>query len=37
METARAWYRSVEYAIALELRDKALSRNLILAEGVAPI
>jgi uncharacterized protein (DUF1330 family) len=36
MERARAWYRSPEYALALEVRDKALSRNLILVEGVAP-
>ena len=36
METARTWYRSPEYASALEVRDKALSRNLILVEGVAP-
>jgi uncharacterized protein (DUF1330 family) len=35
MERARAWYRSPEYAVALELRDQALSRNLILVEGVA--
>jgi uncharacterized protein (DUF1330 family) len=34
MERARAWYRSAEYASALELRDEALSRNLILVEGV---
>ena len=36
MERARAWYRSPEYALALEVRDKALSRNLIVVEGVAP-
>ena len=36
MERARAWYRSPEYASALDVRDKALSRNLILVEGVAP-
>ena len=36
MERARAWYRSPEYASALEVRDKALGRNLILVEGVAP-
>jgi uncharacterized protein (DUF1330 family) len=34
-EQARTWYRSPEYAHALELRDEALSRNLILVEGVA--
>lgn len=36
MARARAWYRSPEYAAALELRDRALSRNLIFVEGVAP-
>lgn len=35
-ERARAWYRSREYARALEFHDQALSRNLILVEGVAP-
>lgn len=34
MEQARAWYRSPEYAAALEARDKALSRNLILVDGI---
>ncbi|RAZ80048.1 DUF1330 domain-containing protein [Mesorhizobium atlanticum] len=33
-ETARRWYRSDEYAAALEVRDTALSRNLILVEGI---
>ena len=33
---ARAWYRSPEYAAALAVRDEALSRNLILVEGVRP-
>jgi hypothetical protein len=33
---AQAWYRSAEYAFALEVRDEALSRNLILAEGYIP-
>jgi uncharacterized protein (DUF1330 family) len=33
---AQAWYRSPEYALALEVRDEALSRNLILAEGYIP-
>jgi hypothetical protein len=28
------WYRSPEYAFALEVRDTALSRNLILVDGV---
>ncbi|MER8535902.1 DUF1330 domain-containing protein [Mesorhizobium sp. M1005] len=36
MDTARRWYRSAEYAAALELRDAALSRNLILVEGITP-
>ena len=36
MEAARDWYRSPEYAKALEFRDEALSRNLILVEGVTP-
>lgn len=34
IEQARAWYRSAEYASALEVRDKALSRNLILVDGI---
>jgi len=34
IEQARAWYRSPEYALALEVRDEALSRNLILVDGV---
>lgn len=34
MESARRWYRSPEYAAALEVRDAALSRNLILVEGI---
>jgi uncharacterized protein (DUF1330 family) len=33
---AQAWHRSPEYALALEVRDEALSRNLILAEGYIP-
>jgi len=35
-EQARAWYRSPEYASALEVRDTALGRNLILVDGVPP-
>jgi uncharacterized protein (DUF1330 family) len=35
-DQARAWYRSPEYAAALEIRDEALSRNLILVDGVPP-
>jgi uncharacterized protein (DUF1330 family) len=34
LEQARAWYRSPEYASALDVRDTALSRNLILVDGV---
>ena len=34
MEQARAWYRSPEYASALAVRDKALSRSLVLIDGV---
>jgi uncharacterized protein (DUF1330 family) len=34
IETARHWYRSDEYAAALEVRDAALSRNLILVDGI---
>jgi uncharacterized protein (DUF1330 family) len=34
MERARAWYRSAEYAEALIFRDAALSRDLILVDGV---
>jgi uncharacterized protein (DUF1330 family) len=33
-EQAGAWYRSPEYAFALEVRDIALSRNLILVDGL---
>ena len=33
---AQAWYRSPEYALALEVQDEGLSRNLILAEGYIP-
>jgi uncharacterized protein (DUF1330 family) len=35
VEQARAWYRSPEYAFALEVRDTALNRNLILVDGIA--
>jgi uncharacterized protein (DUF1330 family) len=31
---ARAWYRSAEYAEALEVRDKAFGRNLVLVAGI---
>jgi uncharacterized protein (DUF1330 family) len=32
---ARVWYHSPEYAEALKYRDAALSRDLILVDGVA--
>ena len=32
--TARRWYASPEYAAALEVRDRALVRSLILVDGV---
>jgi uncharacterized protein (DUF1330 family) len=35
VEQARTWYRSPEYASALEVRDAALSRNLILVDGIS--
>ncbi len=35
LERARAWYRSPEYAEALAVRDQALSRNLILVDGIS--
>ncbi len=34
MERARIWYRSPEYAQALQYRDRAISRSLILVDGV---
>jgi uncharacterized protein (DUF1330 family) len=34
LERARVWYHSPEYALALEMHDKALGRNLILVDGV---
>jgi uncharacterized protein (DUF1330 family) len=34
LEQARTWYRSPEYALALQVRDEALSRNLILVDGI---
>jgi uncharacterized protein (DUF1330 family) len=36
MARAREWYRSPEYAEALELRQTALRRRLIFVEGVPP-
>lgn len=35
MEQARAWYCSPEYASALEVRDDALNRGLILVDGIS--
>jgi uncharacterized protein (DUF1330 family) len=34
MDQARAWYRSPDYAEALKIRHKALSRRLVFVEGV---
>jgi uncharacterized protein (DUF1330 family) len=34
VEQARAWYESDDYADALKFRHDALTRNLILVEGV---
>jgi uncharacterized protein (DUF1330 family) len=34
LERARNWYRSRDYADALDVRDQALERNLILVDGV---
>jgi Domain of unknown function (DUF1330) len=34
---AQTWYRAPEYALALEVRDEARRRNLILAEGYIPL
>lgn len=31
---ARAWYDSADYAKALAFRDEALSRNLVIVEGL---
>jgi uncharacterized protein (DUF1330 family) len=33
LDQAEAWYRSPEYAHALEVRDEALTRNLIVVNG----
>jgi uncharacterized protein (DUF1330 family) len=35
VETAKRWYSSPEYAFALEARDQALSRNLVLVDGIS--
>ena len=34
LEQARSWYASPDYASALEVRDKALTRNLILVDDI---
>ena len=34
IEAAQAWYRSPDYADALRFRDAALTRDLILVEGI---
>jgi uncharacterized protein (DUF1330 family) len=34
LEAARAWYGSAEYSEALAIRDRALTRRLILVAGV---
>jgi uncharacterized protein (DUF1330 family) len=36
MERAREWYRSADYAEALEVRQHALTRRLIFVDGVPP-
>ncbi|HLN39714.1 MAG TPA: DUF1330 domain-containing protein [Xanthobacteraceae bacterium] len=35
LERAKTWYRSVEYAAALAIRDDAISRDMILVVGLA--
>jgi uncharacterized protein (DUF1330 family) len=35
MERAREWYQSPEYAEALKVRAKALTRTLVFLEGIA--
>ena len=35
MQTIRRWSASPEYALALEFRDQALSRSLIMVDGVS--
>ena len=35
-ERAERWYHSAEYGAALEYRDRALSRSLIIVDGVDP-
>jgi uncharacterized protein (DUF1330 family) len=33
-EAARAWYDSSDYARALQYRDEALDRDLVIVEGI---
>ena len=33
---AREWYKSYEYTLALQFREKALNRRLVLVDGIAP-
>ncbi len=35
--TARRWYASPDYAAALEIRDQALERSLILVDGFSAV
>jgi uncharacterized protein (DUF1330 family) len=35
LDRAKAWYRSAEYAAALAVRDDAISRDMILVEGMS--
>ncbi len=37
LDQARAWYASSDYAAALKGRDAALSRNLVLVDGISPV
>jgi uncharacterized protein (DUF1330 family) len=34
LDCAKTWYRSAEYAAALTVRDEAISRDMILVEGM---
>ncbi len=36
MARAKEWYRSPEYAAALEVRHGALNRRLVFVEGIPP-
>ncbi|WP_067901985.1 DUF1330 domain-containing protein [Nocardia vaccinii] len=35
-EQLREWYTSPEYAVALQIREQALDRRLLFAEGLPP-